>query len=119
MNNKTISGLWQKVSISMKTLTYQCGFQTIVFFSSPKSKAHVSFSDQYLCIVCRCRCCHCTLLKVLSSQEFTFVKGIEVRIYTNKKRTWQHRIKQTIKNQRKTRVTIDKREYKNNSDIQV
>lgn len=70
-------------------------------------------------IVCRLRCCHCTLLNVLSSQEFTFVTGIEVGIYTNKKRTWQHRIKQTIKNQRKTKVTIDKHEYKNNSDIQV
>lgn len=79
----------------------------------------MSFSDQYLSIVCRRRCCHCTLLKVLSSQEFTFVTRIEVRIYTNKKITWQHRIKQTIKNQRKTKVTIDKHEYKNNSGIQV
>lgn len=51
-------------------------------------------------------------LKSVIFSRIHICKRIEVRIYTNKKRTWQHRIKQTIKNQRKTKVTIDKHEYK-------
>lgn len=84
-------------------------FQIIVFYSSPKSKAHTKCAFLINDNVSIVNIVDVDVVVLHSSnfyisfREFTFVTEIEVSIYTNKKRTLQPRIKQTIKNQRKSK----------------